>query len=491
VTETPLQQLVPQPVHVHPRPDTTFTLTPTTTIQATESARPAATRLAGILRSSTGYTLPITTNTPTAEIVFKDSAETNDEAYHLDITSTRLTIQANSPAGHFNAIATIRQLLPPEAEAKTPRHGPWQIPGAEIRDYPRFHHRSAMLDVARHFFTPAQVKRYIDQLAAFKINYLHLHLTDDQGWRLEIKSWPNLTKVGGQTEAGGRTGDLFYTQDEYRDLVEHATTRGMTIIPEFDIPGHTNAAQASYPELNEDNEPRNHYTGTEVGFSSLAINKETTYKFVEDVIKELAALTPGKYLHIGGDEAFSTPDADYAKFMTRVLPLVEKYGKTAIGWHEFIKTTDKTTPVAQFWKQATTDEHVAAAAKRGNKIILSPANHVYLDMKYTEDTNLGLNWAGTVEVKDAYDWNPGAYLEGVEETNVLGIEAPLWTETVETPDDIEYMAFPRLPAVAELAWSPEATRDWEDFAKRLGAQAPRWKIQKINYYRSPQIPWQD
>ncbi|HEX7303297.1 beta-N-acetylhexosaminidase [Lentzea sp.] len=485
------QELVPQPVQVHPIPNATFTLTPDTKIVlATEAAHHPAARLAEVLRPSTGYDLEITTE-PSSNAILFDTGETAEEGYELDVTATGVTIRATTPAGHFNAVATLRQLLPPEVEAKSEQPVEWRIPGVRIEDHPRYPHRGAMLDVTRHFFTPDQVKNYIDQLAAFKINHLHLHLSDDQGWRLEIKSWPQLTNIGGRTEVGTRTGDFFYTQAEYKDLVEYARARGMTVIPEFDMPGHTNAAQSSYANLNADNTRRDPYTGIEVGFSSLAIHEDITYEFIEDVIREVAAITPGPYLHIGGDEALTTPDADYEAFMTRALPLVEKYGKTAIGWHEFIKTTTDTGPVVQFWNQTTADENVAAAAKRGTRVILSPANRVYLDMKYTEDTELGLKWAGVVEVRDSYDWDPGSYLEGVPEDRVLGVEAPLWTETAETPADLEFLAFPRLPAAAELGWSPRATHDWDDFARRLGAQARRWKVQGINYYRSPQVPWQD
>ncbi|MGW6445541.1 beta-N-acetylhexosaminidase [Lentzea sp. NPDC055074] len=488
---TSLQELVPQPVQVRPRQET-FTLTAQAEIQvATAHARKPAELLAGVLRRSTGYALPITDGVSGAGVVLTSGADpkTGPEGYQLDVTPQQVVIRANSEAGHFNGIATLRQLLPPKAEAKTRQQGPWQVPGASILDHPRYHHRGAMLDVSRHFFTPAQVKRYVDQIAAFKINYFHLHLSDDQGWRLEIKSWPELTRIGGSTEVGGRTGKLFYTQAEYRDIVEYARARGITTIPEFDMPGHTNAAQASYAELNCDGEKRPLYTGTEVGFSSLCINEDVTYRFVEDVIREVSAITPGPYFHIGGDEALSTPDADYATFMNRVLPLVQKYGKTTVGWHDFVKTTTDTATIPQFWGTTTTDANVAAAAKRGNKVLMSPANKIYLDMKYDKNTRLGLDWAGLVEVRDAYGWNPGAYLDGVAEADVRGIEAPLWTETISTSADIEYMAFPRLPVAAELGWAQASVHDWDGFAPRLGAQAPRWKVQGINFYASPQVPW--
>jgi hexosaminidase len=483
-------------VQVQPRPDA-FTLTPAAKIQiTTEEARRPAELLASILRPSTGFALPITTEPTGPGIVLTKGTtppgadpNTAQEGYRLDVTPTQVIIRATTAAGYFNGTATLRQLLPPKAEAKKKQQPPWTVPGVSVLDHPRYHHRGAMLDVARHFFTPDQVKRYVDQVAAFKINYFHLHLSDDQGWRLEIKSWPELTRTGGSTEVGGRKGKLYYTQEQYRDLVRYAAARGITVIPEFDMPGHTNAALASYAELNCDGRKRPLYTGTEVGFSSLCINKEITYRFVDDVVREVAAITPGQYFHIGGDEAHSTPDADFVTFMNRVLPIVKKYGKTTTGWHEFIKTTTDTAPVPQFWGTTTSNPDVAAAAQRGNKILMSPANRVYLDMKYDKNTELGQDWAGLVEVKDAYDWNPGAYLDGVSENSVRGVEAPLWTETIRTSADIEYMAFPRLPVAAELGWSPASAHNWDRFAPRLGAQAPRWRVQGINFHPSPQVPW--
>ncbi|SES18289.1 hexosaminidase [Lentzea xinjiangensis] len=492
---TRLHELVPHPAQLHPKPGTTFTLTPETEIHiTTESARIPAELLAEVLRPSTGYRLPITTEPPpgpAAITLHPDPArKTGQEGYHLDITDSEVTIRAATTAGHFNAVATLRQLLPPEAEARTEQEVSWTIPGAGILDHPRYRHRGAMLDVARHFFTTDQVKRYLDQIAAFKINYFHLHLTDDQGWRLEIKSWPDLTRIGGSTEVGGRTGDLFYTQDEYTDLVTYAQTRGITLIPELDMPGHTNAARASYAELNRDGQKRPLYTGTEVGFSSLCIDEDVTYEFVEDVIREVAALTPGPYLHIGGDEALSTSDADYETFMSRVLPIVAKHGKRVIGWHEFIKTTEDSAAIPQFWNTTTSDATVAAAARRGSEVLMSPANRVYLDMKYDENTELGLDWAGHVEVRDAYDWNPGTHLAGVTEADVRGVEAPLWTETVRTSAEVEHLAFPRLAVAAELGWAPESAHDWDRFKRALGAQGPRWEVRGVRFHRSPQVPWQ-
>nr|BFF03797.1 hypothetical protein GCM10020241_54720 [Streptoalloteichus tenebrarius] len=263
----------------------------------------------------------------------------------------------------------------------------------------------------------------------------------------------------------------------------------MTIVPEIDMPGHTNAALASYAELNCDGKAPPLYTGIEVGFSSLCVGKDVTYRFVEDVVRELAALTPGPYLHIGGDEAHSTPPADYQEFMRRVLPIVERHGKTPVGWHEMAKAATPPSAVLQYWGRGTTDREVVEAARRGNKVIMSPANRTYLDMKYDPSTKLGLTWAGYIEVRDAYGWEPGGHLADLPESAVLGVEAPLWTETLTDLDEVSFMAFPRLPAVAELGWSPKVTRSWEGFRERLAAQGPRWERMGVAFHRSPQIPW--
>jgi hexosaminidase len=255
------------------------------------------------------------------------------------------------------------------------------------------------------------------------------------------------------------------------------------------MPGHTNAALASYAELNCDGVAPPLYTGTAVGFSSLCVGREITYRFVEDVVRELAALTPGEYLHIGGDEAHATTERDYLTFMNRVLPIVAKYGRKVAGWHEFLKASPPVGALPQYWGTTDTDQAVVDAAARGTRVVLSPANKIYLDMKYDRNTPLGLDWAGYIEVADAYGWDPGSYLRGLPERAVLGVEAPLWSETLSDIDDIEFMAFPRLPAVAELGWSPAATHDWESFRHRLAAQGPRWTAQGVDFYRSPQIPW--
>jgi hexosaminidase len=487
-----LAQLVPAPASVLPQRGQ-FQITRATAIHADRDAAPVANYLAGVLRPSTGYRLPVVrgAHRPTHGIVLSlrgAAPRVGPEGYQLDVSARTVVIRATTPAGLFAGVQTLRQLLPAAVEAKRRQSGPWLVPAARILDQPRFAYRGAMLDVSRHFFSVREVKRYIDQIAQYKVNRLHLHLADDQGWRIEIAGWPRLTSHGGSTEVGGTPGG-FYTKRDYAELVAYARSRYITIVPEIDMPGHTNAALASYAELNCNGIAPPLYTGTDVGFSSLCVSKEITYKFLDDVIRQLAAITPGQYLHIGGDEAHATTEPDFLAFMARLLPIVAKYGKKVSGWHEFVKAQPVASAVPQFWGTDNTEPLVVAAAARGNKVLMSPANKIYLDMKYDENTPIGQDWAALIEVADAYGWDPGNYLQDVPTRSILGVEAPLWTETITNSRDIEFMAFPRLPAVAELGWSPVATHDWASFRLRLAAQGPRWAVQGVNFYRSPQIPW--
>jgi hexosaminidase len=494
----PLQAIVPVPVSVQAVNGVSFPLTSTTKIytQANSAdAKAVGDYLAGVLRRSTGFALPVSDAPATPAdgislLLSGADSSVGAQGYQLNVTASTAVLRANTGDGLFGGVQTLRQLLPGKIESATVQAGPWTIPGANIVDYPRFAYRAAMLDVARHFHPVASVKKYIDQLAQYKINNLHLHLSDDQGWRITIDSWPKLTTVGGATQVGGGAGG-FYTKAQYAEIIAYATSRHMTVIPEIDMPGHTNAAQSAYAELNCNGVAPAPRTDTEVGYSSLCINKDITYTFIADVIRELAAMTPGPYIHIGGDEAQATTDADYLKFINKVVPIVTAAGKQAIGWHEIAKAQLPASVTPQFWGTTTSDSGVSNAVARGSKIILSPANKAYLDMKYNSSSPIGLNWAGYIEVQDAYNWNPGAYLNGVPESAIKGVESPLWTETVKTSADIEYLAFPRLAAHAELGWSPWSTHNWDAFKARLGAQAPRWQAQGINFYRSGQVPWEN
>lgn len=452
-----------------------------------EEIRKVGELLAEQLRGAGGLPLPVVDGAEGDGIRLRldgEAREAGDEGYRLESGPGGVTLIARTPAGLFHAGQTLRQLLPVS--------GPGTVPGGTVTDAPRFAYRGALLDVARHFFPVEQVKRYVDQLAQYKVNTLHLHLTDDQGWRLAVDAWPRLAEYGGGSEVGGGPGG-YWTKDQYRDLVAYAGERYVDVVPEIDMPGHVNAAQASYAELNCDGKARERYTGIKVGFSSLCVGAERTYEFIDQVLGELAELTPGRYLHIGGDEAHSTPAADYAVFMDRAQEVVAKHGKTVVAWHQLAHARPAPGAVLQYWGHDRTaapeKAAVAAAAKAGHPLILSPADRLYLDMKYDKETKPGLAWAGYVPVRRSYDWDPGSYLPGVPESSVLGVEAPLWTETIATRNDWEFMAFPRVLSLAELGWSPEASLDWTAYSRRLAAQAPRLDAQDIGFHRAPDVPW--
>ncbi|MEU4618411.1 family 20 glycosylhydrolase [Actinoplanes sp. NPDC023801] len=466
-----------------------FHLTEDTVITASGAATAAAGSLAAVLRPATGFDMPVA-ETGGRAIALALEPGHPDEGYRLDIRPDGVDLRASEPAGLFFGVQTLRQLLPPAIEAKNPQRQRWSLPGGRITDRPRYAFRGAMLDLARHFHTPAEVRAYIDQISRFKINYLHLHLSDDQGWRVQIDSWPGLTEVGGAPGTGvGGDGGGFLTKDDYRELVRYAAERYVTIIPEIDMPGHVNAAQVAYPELTCDGVAPRPRTDMRVGYSSLCVREENTYRFVEDVIRELAEMTPGPYLHVGGDETFATPHGSYLAFQRRVLPLVRKYGKIPYGWHEIGQSPAAGDAVLQFWGRERANPSVTTAVAAGAKVVMSPANRAYLDMKYDSLTPGGLDWAGAIEVRTAYDWNPDRLLAGVPATAVLGVEAPLWSETLRDRADIEFLAFPRLVALAELGWSPQASHDWESFRARLGSYGPRWARQGVGFHRSPQIRW--
>ena len=405
-----------------------------------------------------------------------------DESYELDIKKKQISIRASNDSGFFRALTTLDQII----RFQKLRSVLEFIPTGLIKDAPRYSYRGAMLDVSRHFFTVEEVKRYIDLLALYKINYLHLHLSDDQGWRIEVKSWPNLTQHGGSTEVGGGVGG-FYTQEDYKDLIAYAENRFITIIPEIDIPGHTNAALASYPELNCDGKSPALYTGTEVGFSSLCVDIEITFQFIDDVIREISEITPGDYFHIGGDESHATKEEEYNVFINKTQDIVEKYGKKVIGWDEIQSSEIKPNTIAQYWADS---ENALGAIKKGAHVLMSPAKFAYLDMQYDSLSPYGLHWASYISVKRGYDWNPDELVTGITKENIIGIEAPLWSETISNFEELSYLAFPRLLGYAEIGWSKNEQRKWETYQSRLIKHGVLLDSLSINYYKSPDISWE-
>ena len=453
------------------------------------STDPAVLRIAGMLatwfRQTTGV-VSVTTGGPGLTLVLDSNATAlGDEGYELSTAASNASIRARTPAGLFYGAQTIRQLLPYWSEYRAVmflQPKPYTLPAVHIVDSPRYPWRGGMLDVARHFFSVEDVKRYVDLLALHKMNRLHLHLADDQGWRIEISKHPELTAKGGSTQVGGGPGG-FYTQAQFAEIVSYAAERFITIVPEIDMPGHTNAALASIPELNCSGQSPQLFAGTDVGFSALCVEKESTYQFIDDVVSEIAAMTPGPYFHVGGDEVKTLTPVQYKAFVERVQSIVQAHGKQMVGWDEVAATNLAPGSVVQHWRPDAAHAQLA----RAPHLVLSPGNRAYLDMKYDANTMLGLNWAGLIPVQTAYDWDPATLVPEAPPAAILGVEAPLWSETVATMRDVEFLAMPRLAAIAEVGWSPR--RDWSDFRVRLGAQARRWTALGINFYRAPEIPW--
>lgn len=383
------------------------------------------------------------------------------EAYRLTITRTEIRIQGASPAGVFRGLQTLRQIL--AASTPDPTTRVRVLPLGVIEDAPELSYRGTMLDVARHFFTVAEVKQYIDQIAQYKINALHLHLSDDQGWRIEIKAYPRLTEIGAATEVGGGPGG-YYTQEDFLELQNYAAQRFIQIIPEIDMPGHTNAAIVAYPELNVNGKAVSPYTGTAVGFSTFDARNEAVYTFIDQVVQEISALSTSPYFHLGGDESHVTSKEDYVFFVERVGEIIRTHQKTPMGWDEVAQTDLGPGSVAQFW---SSEKNALAAADKKMKVLMSPAKKAYLDMQYDSLSPYGLHWAGYISVQDAYNWDPLSYVPGLDADQILGIEAPLWSETISDSSGLEYLAFPRLIGLAELGWTPQSLRSWEDFNRRL------------------------
>lgn len=481
-TNTPPTEAGPRPV---PAPTSlvvgegTWTLDATTTIGADGDAVPVAEALATTLRASTGLPLPIAT-TGAVQLTLVDGLPA--EAYHLDVTGSGATLAASDAAGLFYAAQTLLQLAPPEVYSPDVVDADWTLPAVTIEDAPRYAWRGMMIDVARHFFTVADVERQIDLMAAHKLNRLHLHLTDDQGWRIEIKSWPDLTTIGGSTEVGGGPGG-FYTQEELLGLIDYAAARHITLIPEIDFPAHTQAALASYGELNEGGEPLDLYTGTGVIATPLWLDGPMTLPFVEDVWSEMAALSPSTILHIGGDEAIDISAADYASFLTWLQGDLRDEGRTLLGWDE-IGAVDLGAPFyAQYWYDPT---NTRDAVSHGAQVIASPAEHAYLDMMQSSDAEYGQIWAGIVDTQDSYDWDP--VLTGLEDEDVIGVEGCLWTEYIDDPTKLDFMLWPRMAALAEVGWSEE--RDWREFRGRLAWHGQRLDTLGVGFYADPGVDWE-
>jgi len=404
------------------------------------------------------------------------------ERYSLTATDKRIELLAPRLAGLVHALATLRQLIERGPD------GGCVVPAIGIEDAPRYPWRGLSLDVVRHFLTVDQVRSVLGVMGDYKLNVLHLHLTDDQGWRLQLPSRPLLTELSAQSEVGGGSGG-FYTGEEYAGLVAFAAARQITIVPEIDIPGHINAALHAYADLNPSGLVADVYAGTEVGFSRLHRDLPATAAFLTDVFGDLAAMTPGECVHVGGDEVTSVDRGEYAWFVRTAQQILRGAGKTLVGWQEIAPVELDPGAIVQYWDTRTAPEPIVAAAAAGARVLLSPGSKVYLDMKYDDATVLGLDWAGRIELRDAYDWEPAELVPGLPPDAIIGVEAAVWTETITTSDELFSLMLPRLAAVAEVAWSAPERRDWDGFRSRVAGHGTLWDDAGLAWYRSPQVDW--
>lgn len=464
----------------------------------------AAAALADLVLARTGLALScVESETVEGTIRLTVAGKGAPESFRISVSAASAVVEGADDAGLFYGVQTLVQLLSHDEEG-------WMLPSVEIADAPRFSYRGVMLDVARHFFDVDTVKAWIDRASSLKFNHLHLHLSDDQGWRLAIDSRPELTARAAATAVGDRDGG-YYTKADFADIVEHASARHMVVVPEFDVPGHTHAVGLAYPEiaappvvtdavrettetfggeLPAAGEP---YRGVAVGFSSLRIGTPETEAFLRDVFTELAQLTPGPYVHLGGDEAHGTDPSDYAEFVRLAVAIVAATGKTPMAWHEVGAVSGLPAPlIGQYWGFVTPEEAQGAAARAivdaGGSIVLSPADAIYLDMKPRAEAPLGLTWAnGPTSPERAYDWEPADVLPGVPAAALRGVEAPLWTETAATLADLDALAFPRIAAAAEIAWSPargeSPERNWPSFRDRVVRLSSLWAARGIGFDR--------
>ncbi|WP_062070798.1 family 20 glycosylhydrolase [Demequina sediminicola] len=442
-----------------------------------------------LLSADAGVTVPVAEapepGAPAVILHLDASAGSTDghaDGYEVNTTTRPMSVRAASAAGLFHGVQTLRQLLTRDADRGV------LIEQAVVVDAPRYSWRGLTLDIARNFFPLDILEDVIDVLAAYKFNVLHLHLTDDQGWRIESPSRPELAKFSSDTSNSGKA-EGYLTLADFRQLQDYAAERCISVIPEIDMPGHTNAATAIYGELRPDGQPTEKYEGMEVGFSQLTFDLPATAPFIRDVLGDLAGITDAPYLHVGGDEALTLGKQEYAKFITLLEEAVAETGKKVIMWQEAAAAPTQPGTVLQYWDTRADTAPFVAAAQRGSRFIMSPGNHAYLDMKYTADYERGQDWAGLVELRDSYEWDPATLIEGVPGDQVDGVEAAIWTETLSTREQLFDMLLPRLTAVAEVAWTAPERKDWEDYRTRVAAAADGWRRQGLTFHETPQVDW--
>ena len=418
-------------------------------------------------------------------LVLNDSlTDLGEEGYRLDIGQDKVTIEGATAKGLFYGVQTLRQMFPAAIEQRRVEQDTLLLHQVQLQDVPRFEWRGTMVDVARSFFGLQYLKEHVDRMALYKLNRLHLHLTDDQGWRIEIKSWPKLTETGGNSSVKeGHSG--FLTQEEYKELQTYASARNVMIVPEIDMPGHIYSALRSYPELNCEGlsnidqkrgatypEPYEEYR---VGWSKLCLEKPEIYDFVAEVLGEMSAITTGPYLHIGGDEI---EDPKYEEFIVKADSIVRGLGKTSIGWEEGTKAEVDSSFISQKWHGRV--ESVVPNVR----VIHSLCSQYYFDHGNVPGQEFTNNWCkeSGVSMEDAYAF-------ASEDPNIIGVEAPVWTEFVINEEMLDDRFWPRTLAMAEVGWTAGEKRNYEDFFSRLGGHAARLNHMGINYFETPGIDW--
>jgi hexosaminidase len=479
--------------------------------------RLAADCLASFVRNPTGIDLSVEEGSkPVKGSVFMilDSAINNDEGYVLTVTPKKIVVRAKSAVGLFYAVQTIRQLMPVEVESPLVVEGlVLSVPACAIKDEPRFGYRGMHLDVGRHMFPVAYIKRYIDMIALHKMNTFHWHLTEDQGWRIEIKKYPNLTETGAfrkETLIGhggkkpfsydGIPYGGFYTQDEVKEIIAYAASKFVKVIPEIEMPGHAMAALASYPDLGCTKGPYEVQTRWGVFDDVYCAGKEETFNFLQDVLTEVIELFPSEYIHIGGDEC---PKARWKEcslcqkrmkeeglknvnelqsyFIQRIEKFVRSKGRRIIGWDEILEGGLAPEATVMSWRGTTGG---IAAARQKHDVIMTPSTYVYLDYYQCEPQGEPLAIGGYLPLEKVYSYNPmPGELNQEEQKYILGVQGNLWSEYLSTPDYMEYMAYPRMFAIAEIGWAPDRLKDFEDFLARFEAQKKRYNAIGINYFK--------
>ena len=466
------------------------------------------------ISDATGFSLPVN-NSGTIIFQLGEHKELGEEGYQLSISSDQLILSAYKHHGIFNGIQSVLQLLPPEIKSKTVQaDATWSINCIEVTDKPQFAWRGLMLDVSRHFFTKQEVKKFIDQMAEYKYNVFHWHLTDDQGWRLEVKSLPGLTAIGAwraprvgnwwEREPQLPTDSLsyggYYTTEDIREIVEYAQQRYVTIVPEIDIPGHSMAALSAYPEISCTGGPfhvnvgNTFYTKIE---NSLCAGNEQTFEVLDSVFAEVARLFPSPYIHIGGDECYKgfwekcskckmRMQKEHLKnleelqsyFVKRVAAMVQKRGKQVIGWDEILEGGLAPETIVMSWRGM---KGGIEAAKQGHSVIMTPTDHCYLDF-YQGDPTVEPNTYSMLRLQDCYKYQ--LIPDSVAASLIMGGQGNLWTESVPHYRQVEYMIWPRALAISETLWTDARLRNWKFFVNRVEQQFERFDRSGVNYARS-------